>query len=62
MALDHNKYGNLDNDNPKANLVKAKKKDNGEYIILNKEVYNNNINAYDEQFTKDISLVTAIRE
>jgi hypothetical protein len=39
MALDHNKYGNLDNDNPKTILVKVQNKNDGKYSIMTKEKY-----------------------
>lgn len=60
MALDHNKYGNLDNDNPETILVKVQNKDDGKYSIMTKEKYLQNPNNYNNY--KEISLMTAIRE
>ena len=63
MALDHNKYGNLDNSNPKTILVKAKRKDkNNKYEILTKEQYLRMENSYDKTTYREINLTTAIRE
>lgn len=62
MALDHNKYGNLDNENPKVALVKVKSVEDGEYVILTREKYNADKSLYDETTLKEISLTTAIRE
>ena len=60
MALDHNKYGNLDNNNPKTILVKVQNKNDGKYSIITKEKYLQNPDNYNNY--KEVSLMTAIRE
>lgn len=59
MAKDHNKYGNMDNNNPKVLLVKAENKKGESCIVTKQQV----IDSPDDYLNpKDISLVTAIRE
>jgi hypothetical protein len=60
MALDHNKYGNLDNSNPKVQLVKAYSTATLKDEIITREKYEANPNSY--RNIRDISLTTAIRE
>ena len=60
MALDHNKYGNLDNSNPKVQLVKAYSTATLKDEIVTREKCEANPNSY--RNIRDISLTTAIRE
>lgn len=62
MALDHNKYGNVDNSNPKTILLKAKQRSDDKDVIITREKFENNKNAYYENSDREISLTTAIRE
>jgi hypothetical protein len=60
MAKDHNKYGNLDNENPKVLLVRALDVTTGEEIIMTKKALNEDTqNKYKN--LGDVSLSTAIR-
>jgi len=61
MAKDHNNYGNLDNVNPKTQLLKVHVIDTNEDIIITRDEYNTqDKNKYNQ--VKEISLVNAIRE
>lgn len=62
MALDHNKYGNMDNTNPKTILIKALKKGENQYTILTKDKFEENKSSYEVDSAREISLITAIRE
>lgn len=62
MALDHNKYGNIDNNNPKTILLKAQQRSDSKYVIVTKEKFENSKNAYIEGTEREVSLTTAIRE
>ena len=61
MAKDHNKYGNLDNTNPKVQLVKVYSTKTGEDIIMTRQEYNE---RKEDTYTniREISLVNAVRE
>jgi hypothetical protein len=58
MALDHNTYGNLDNENPARQLVKVYNGNSD--IIITREKYNNSPNSYTN--LREISLTTAIKD
>ena len=60
MAKDHNKFGNMDNNNPEAQLVKVYSAKEGKDVIITKETYNNSVAGYYTN-PRDISLLTAIR-
>ncbi len=63
MAKDHNKYGNMDNANPKTQLVKVKNLKTKKYEIITRQQLNEYSDEdYDKEHVKDISLITAIRE
>ena len=59
MAKDHNRYGNMDNDNIKAQLVKAEDISTGVDVVLPKDEYEKMADKYIN--AKDITLTTAIR-
>lgn len=58
MALDHNKYGNLDNENAARQLVKVYNGNSD--IIITREKYNNSPGSYTN--LREISLTTAIKD
>ena len=62
MAKDHNKYGNMDNANPKSQLVKVNELASGKEVIVTQYDVDTNEDKYNQDSARSISLVTAVRE